>query len=147
MTFWYRRVFPVFWFGFLALFTIFALGLGGRNRPPPFVLLFPVVMAIYGYVLMRLLVFPLADQVFLEDKDVIVRRNGKEIRFGLRQILNVNSSLMTSPEHITLTLREPSKLGSDIVFCPIYRFHLFSRHPIAEELIAKSNGLEWPARQ
>jgi hypothetical protein len=142
MTFWYRRVFPVFWFGFLVLWTMFAMLLSGRDRPPLVVLFVPAFMALFGYFLMRRLVFPLADEVFLDEDEVIVRKNGKEIRFGVRQIMNVDSSMMTSPECITLTLREPSELGREIAFSPKYRFHLFSRHPIAEELIAKSNGVE-----
>jgi hypothetical protein len=145
MTFWYRRVFPVLWFGFLALWTLLATLLGWRDRPPVLVLLFPAFMALYGYFLMRWLVFPLADEVFLDEDEVIVRKNGKEIRFGVRGIINVNSSMMMSPERITLTLREPSELGREIAFCPKYRFHPFCRHPIAEELIAKSNGSEWTA--
>jgi hypothetical protein len=95
---------------------------------------------------MRWLVFPLADEVFLDEDEVIVRKNGKEIRFPVRQIMNVDSSMMTNPERITLMLREPSELGREIVFSPTHRFHLFSRHPIAEELIARSNGMEWTPR-
>ena len=143
MTFWYRRVFPILWFGFLALWTVFATLLSGRHPPLLFVLFFPTFMALFGYFLMRRLLFPLADEVFLDEDEVIVRKNGKEIRFGVRQILNVDSSMMTSPQYITLTLREPSELGREIMFCPKYRFLLFSRHPIADELIAKSNGLAW----
>jgi hypothetical protein len=143
LTFWYRRVFPVFWFGFLALWTMFATLWPGRGHPPLFVLFFPAVMALAGYLMMRRLLFPLADEVFLDGDEVIVRKNGKEIRFDVRQIINVDSSTLRSPQRITLTLRKPSELGREILFCPKYRFLLFSRHPTAEELIAKSNGLEW----
>ena len=146
MTLWHRRVFPIFWFGFLVLWTICALVLSGRDRPPVIIFLIPAIMAVFGYFLMRWLLFPLADEVFLDGDEVIVRKNGKEIRFPVRQIMNVDSSLMTSPERITLILRERSELGKEIVFAPTYRFHFFSRHPIAEELIAKSNGVEWVER-
>jgi hypothetical protein len=146
LTFWHRRVFPVFWFGFLVLWTILAMLLSGRDRPPVIVFLVPAVMAGFGCFLMRWLVFPIADEVYLDEDEVIVRKNGKEIRFPVRQIINVDSSMMTSPERITLTLRERSELGKEIVFSPSYRLHFFSRHPIAEELIAKSNGIEWTER-
>jgi hypothetical protein len=145
-TFWYRRVFPVFWFGFLLLWTVFALLLSGNERPPRIIFLIPGVMAIFGYFMIRWLVLPLADEVFLDGDEILVRKNGKKIRFSIRQILNVDSSMMTNPERITLTLREQSELGKEIAFSPTYRWHFFSRHPIAEELIAKSNGLVWKER-
>jgi hypothetical protein len=142
MTFWHRRVFPVFWFGFLTLWTVCAALLSRKAGPPLFVFFIPAVMAVFGYFLMRWLVFPLADEVFLDEDEMIVRKNGKEVRFPVRQIMNVDSSMMTNPERITLTLREPTELGREIVFSPTFRFHLFSRHPIAEELIARANGFE-----
>jgi hypothetical protein len=146
MTFWYQRIFPGFWFGFLILWTMLATIPSGRDRPPVIVFLIPVFMAFYGYFLMRWLVFPLADEVFLDQGEVIVRKGGKEIRFGVTHIINVNSSIMINPERITLTLREESELGREIVFCPKHRFHLFRVHPIAEELISKANGLPWIVR-
>lgn len=142
MTFWHRRAFPVFWFGFLALWSALAAPAIIKQGASIFILLMPLAMAAFGYLLMRWLIFPLADEVFLDNDDVIVRKDGKEARFPVRQIINVDSSVMVNPERITLTLREPCELGREIVFSPCFRFHLFSRHPIAEELIAKANGLE-----
>jgi hypothetical protein len=139
LTFWYARILPLVLFGFVGAWTLF-----WRERAPLIFFLFPGVMAVVLYFTIRLSVFPLADEVFLEEDEVIVRKNGKEIRFSVRQIMNVESSMRTNPERITLTLREDSELGREIVFSPPYRFfHFFSRHPIAQELIAKSNGIEW----
>jgi hypothetical protein len=142
MTIWHRRVFPFLLFGFLALWTSFAAPAIIKSGDSMFVLFIPVMLAIFGYFMMRWLVFPLADEVFLDGDTVLVRKDGTEARFPVRHIINVDSSMMTNPERITLTLREPCELGREIVFMPTYRFHFFSRHPIAEELIAKANGLE-----
>lgn len=90
---------------------------------------------------MRWLVFPLADQVFLDGDEVIVRKSGKEAHFPVGQIVNVDTSSLANPERITLTLRESCEFGREIAFIPAYHFHLFSLHPIAEELIARSHGL------
>ena len=51
-------------------------------------------MALSGYFLMRWLVFPLADEVFLDGDDVLVRQNDQEARFPIRNIINVDSSAM-----------------------------------------------------
>jgi len=99
-------------------------------------------MAVFGYFLMRLLVFPLADEVWLDDEDVIVRKSGKVVRFPVHQIINVESSVLVNPARITLTLRERCELGREISFCPPQRLRIFSRHPIAEELIARAHGLK-----
>ena len=107
-----------------------------------FVLIIPALLAIFGYLMMRWLVFPLADEVFLDGDMVLVRKDGIAARFPVRQIINVEASMMTNPERITLTLREPCELGREIVFTPTFRFHLFSRHPVTEELIGMANGLE-----
>lgn len=143
-TFWNRRVFPVLWFGFLALWSC-AAGYGVFHKGVPiFVLLVPAVMAVFGFLMMRWLVFPLADEVFLDGDEVIVRKGGREIRFPVRQIINVDSSVMTRPERITLLLREPCEWGREIVFTPTFHFRWFTRHPIAGELIARANGLPVP---
>jgi hypothetical protein len=142
MTFWHKRLFPAFWFGFLALWTSFAAPAIIKGGAPIFILFMPIGMAAFGYFLMRWLVFPLADEVFLDGDDLLVRKNDTEARIPVCQILNVDSSVMVNPERITLTLREPCAFGREIIFSPTYRFHFFSRHPIAEELIARAHGLE-----
>ena len=142
MTFWHKRVFPAVSVGFLALWTSLAVPAIIKGGMPVFALLIPIGLAVFGYFFMRWLVFPLADEVFLDGDDLLVRKNDLEARIPVRQIINVDSSMMTNPERITLSLREPCVFGHEIIFSPIHRFHLFSRHPIAEELIARANGLE-----
>jgi hypothetical protein len=54
MTFFCRRVFPVIWFGFLALFIavpLFSFSNAGRSTAPPLLFFIaPVLMMIIGYV-------------------------------------------------------------------------------------------------
>lgn len=147
MTFWHKRAFPAFWFGFLALFICLAVPTIIKGGAPVFILIVPVMLAIFGYGLLRWLVFPLADEVFLDEDDVIVRKGDVTARFPIRQIINVDSSIMTNPQRITLTLREPCALGREIIFSPptSFRFFSVSRHPIAQELIARIHGLDGPA--
>src|SRR5437763_1307724 len=122
LTWWFKRAFPIYMFRFLALFELIAIlgALAQQPVPVPF-LLVPVVMAVFGYLMMRWLVFPLVDEVYLADDEVIVRNRGEETSFPVTNIINVESSRMTSPERITLTLREPCSFGQEIAFCPPFR--------------------------
>ena len=65
LTFFYKRVFPVMWFGFLAVFFLTALmkGLAANSISNLPFLIVPVVMAIIGYQFMKRMAFDLADEV------------------------------------------------------------------------------------
>ena len=65
MTFFYKRVFPIIWFGFLAAFFVIAL-VNGRTDPVSHLpnLIIPAVMTIIGYRFMKKMAFNLVDEVF-----------------------------------------------------------------------------------
>jgi hypothetical protein len=105
-TFVYKRVFPIFWFGFLAIFSCLAFHETWMEHISVFVLLAPIAMAAFGYFLMRALVFDLVDEVHFDGKEFIVRNGGVEDRFDVASVINVDLS-ETNPERITLTLSEP----------------------------------------
>lgn len=97
----------------------------------------PLVMAVFGYVLFRKLVFDLVDEVW-DDQDALVVKNADiEERIALKNIINVGFSTMTNPERVTLALREPSRFGKEITFSPPRRFFAFARSPIINELIER----------
>src|SRR5262252_2570863 len=60
MTFFYKRVFPVIWFGFLLL--LFAFGLFSTS-PDILFLIVLLLMAVFGYWFMKKVMFNLADGV------------------------------------------------------------------------------------
>jgi hypothetical protein len=146
-TFFYKRVFPVLWFGFLVLFVVIALG-SGRSRqnadPLPF-LITPGVMAVFGFVLMRKLVFDLVDGVWLEGDNLLIKRRGESSRVPLRDVINVNASTMTNPRRITLMLRtESARWGKEITFMPNSPRGIFSgfkMDPVAADLIRRIDAL------
>jgi hypothetical protein len=140
-TWWHKRAFPVFWFGLIGLFTVFWFVPVMRREVPAPTLLIPLVMAVFGYVLMRMLVFDLADEVWLEDDELIVRNRGEEERIAIDNIINVEGSQFQNPEHITLTLREPCRFGREIVFSPPRRWWPFGRHPLTRELMERVHRL------
>jgi hypothetical protein len=137
-TLFYKRVFPLLWFGFIAVFVLTNLFASRRSSSEftPF-LVTPVVMAISGYVLFRKLLFDLVDEVWDDQDALVVKNAGDEERIALKDIINVGFSTMTNPERVTLTLREPSRFGKEITFSPPRRFLTFARSPIINELIER----------
>ncbi len=140
-TFFYKRIFPVLWFGFLAIFVLTAYLPGRRTHLEAMpMLIVPVVMAIIGYTLFRRLLFDLVDEVWDDGDALIVRNDGTEQRVALRNIINIGYSSLTNPERVTLTLRDGGTFGKEITFMPMPRpfsFRWLSRNPIIDELIER----------
>ena len=139
LTYFYKRIFPAVWFGFLALFVaifVVASAAAGHWPPLPFVLA-PAVIAVFGYVLMKRLVFDLVDEV-LDDNDALIIKNGREQeRVELRDIVNVGFAQFVNPPRVTLWLREPGLFGSQVSFCAPIRLSWFATCPIVEELVQR----------
>ena len=137
MTFFYKRVFPVIWFSFLAAF--FLIGLVKSRAGDPISnlpsLIIPVVMAIIGYQIMKKMSFNLVDQVFDLGDALLVRNGGQEERIALADIKNVNFFPYMSPPQVTFSLRRPSVFGDTIVFCAPARLMPLSPSPTIEKLI------------
>lgn len=146
-TFFFKRVFPAFWFGFLALWTVAWAGsaVATHNMKMLAVLPGPLIMALFGYALFKWLLFGLVDEVWLEGDQLLVRNRGEQSHVPLANIINVNASVMVSPPRITLSLRQASAaLGKDISFMPIGRTSLlaaFKPSPVAADLIQRIDAL------
>src|SRR5882757_1486191 len=138
-TFFYKRVFPVMWFGFLLIFL--AVGLYGtvtsRNATPLPFLIVPAFMVVVGFVMMKKLIFDLVDEVLDAGDALIVRNGNREERIGLSEIMNVNYSPMVNPPRVTLSLRKPSAFGEAVTFCAPVRFVPFSTSPVIDDLIRR----------
>jgi hypothetical protein len=136
-TFFNKRVFPVIWFGFLAIFFVMVPLLGKRTgrTPPAGFFIMPIFMAAFGYFLMKKLVFDLADEVLDEGDSLVVRFGSEQERIPLSEIMNVSYSTMTNPARATLTLRTPGRFGKQITFSPPQRFLPFAKSPMIEDLI------------
>jgi hypothetical protein len=142
MTFFYKRVFPIIWFGFLALFMgiPFAKSLfgGSVSGPPIEVFIVPAIMMVVGYFMMKKFVFDLVDEV-LDAGDALLIRNGHlEDRIALADITNVGYAQFMNPPRVTLSLRNPGVFGDRVSFCaPVSLMPTFSTSPIVDELIRR----------
>ena len=135
---WVKKIFPLLWFGFLALFLVMTL-VSGAYRQAPVVLIAPLAMTVFGYFLMKHLVWDLADAVFDGGDFLLVQKGDREERVPLANIMNVSASVAMNPPRITLRLVRPGKFGGEIAFSPVRTFTLnpFAKNPVAEDLMLR----------
>lgn len=137
-TFFYKKIFPIFWFGFLAFF-IFQTVSNGAFQKSPISLVVPCLMAIFGFVIFKKLLWELADEVYDDGDYLLVRNNGQEEMLRLSDIMNVSATTNMNPPRITLRLIESGKFGAEVSFFPTTAFTLnpFAKNPVAEDLIVR----------
>ena len=135
-TFFYKWIFPLTWFGFLAFAAVSALSGNLAAGQSPLTLLFIPVMAVVGYFIMRALIFDLVDEVWDDGNTLLVRNRGTEERIALADIKNVNYA-PTSPPRVTLSLRRPGSFGDAVTFCAPLKFVPLARSPVIEDLIER----------
>ena len=140
-TFFLKRVLPALVFGVLALGIAAPLlltrGHGGALPWPALVA--PLALAVIFYLLLKRLVFDLADEV-TDEGDALAVRFGEEVeRVPLGEIINVSYSGVTNPPRITLTLRNAGRFGREITFSPPQGFlsPLFRPNPLVGDLIER----------
>jgi len=140
MTFAYKWLFPILWFGILLVVLVFG-GLvvmrGGHFQAESMFFIVPIAMLGFGYWLMRKLVFDLVDEVLDTGDALIVRNRGREERVALANITNVSYSPFINPPRVTLSLRQPSLFGTKVTFCAPVRFMPFTTSPVVDELIER----------
>lgn len=96
----------------------------------------PCIMMIFGYLLMKFLIFDLADEVYDGGEYLLFRFGKNEERIEFSNIKHLNF-MQTNPRRITLTLRTPCRRGEKVSFSPTQELTLnpFSGNPIADDLI------------
>jgi hypothetical protein len=138
MTFFYKRIFPFAWFGFLLVFAAIAtLSSGATNPSLPLFLIGPAAMTIVGYFIMKKLVFDLVDEVIDAGDALLIKNGTQQEHIALSDITNVNYSPLVNPPRVTLSLRRPSSFGDKVTFCAPVRFIPFTTSPIIDDLIER----------
>ncbi len=133
-----KRIFPLLWFGFLACFMVAAVLSGAYKQDLGFMVM-PCLMAVFGFFIMKKLVWDLVDEVYDGGDFLLVKNRGEEDRVLLSNIMNVSVSTNMNPPRITLRLVVPGRFGGEVSFSPASSFTLnpFARNPIAEDLIVR----------
>jgi hypothetical protein len=137
-TFIYKRLFPILWFGFIAVFLAVAL-FSGAGQSDLLFLFVALGMGVFGFFLFRRLVWDLADEVLDAGDHLLVKRRGTEERIPISNIMNVSVSSYVNPIRVSLRLVKPGKLGSEVAFTPQAPFTLnpFAKNRVAEDLIVR----------
>ena len=137
-TYFSKRVFPFLWFGFLGFFVLVTLS-SGNVAQDPMSLGIPLIMAVFGFFIMRLLVWDLVDEVYDCGSFLLVRNRDEEDSIPLANVMNVSVSTNQRPPRITLRLVNPCKFGTEIAFSPLTPFTLnpFAKNQVAEDLILR----------
>ena len=139
-TVFHKKVFPAIWFGFLAVFAIVSLvGMIGNDDPTLLLfLVIPSVMAVFGFFLMKNLVWGLADEVYDCGDSLLVRVRDEE-EIALSNVMNVSASTFINPPRVTLKLVTPSRFGTEVAFSPVagLTFNPFAKNEVIEDLIVR----------
>lgn len=99
----------------------------------------PIVMAAFGYVLMKKILWDLADEVYDCGDTLLIKNGGKEDTVALSNIMNVSASTFMNPPRVTLGLVTPSTFGSEVAFSPVvgFTFNPFAKNQVTEDLIVR----------
>ena len=135
-TFYFKKLFPSIWFGFLAFFLVTSVASGAPNESLMF-LVVPIFMAIFGFFFFKKILWDLADEVYDEGKSLLFRKSGKEQRVLLKDIINISYAQMSSPERVVLQVRSEGAIGKELAFNPPMRLNLFSKNPVITTLIER----------
>ncbi len=131
------------WFGILGIVIAVSIVTTRQARDPAPMAIFivPLIMMVFGYLLMKKLIFDLADEVWEGGDFLKIRFGDNEERIPFSNIANINYMMM-NPPRATLLLRNPCRFGKEIAFCPLTTFADFKtslnfRNTIIEDLVHK----------
>jgi hypothetical protein len=136
-TFFYKRVFPVFWFGIIGVIFLTGLKTGSDTESGIMFLVIPILMTVLGYLMMKQMIFDLVDEAWDAGDYLIFKNKDVEETVRLDNIMNVGGSVLVNPQRVTLTLRTPGRLGKEITFSPPASINPFKKSPIVDELIQR----------
>ncbi|MDD5712126.1 MAG: hypothetical protein PHY31_05115 [Smithellaceae bacterium] len=133
----YKKLFPVIWYAMIAFFLVvpFLPNDCKEKTPDPAFFIGPIIMAVVGFVVMKLLIFDLIDEVYDEGDSLLFRNSGREVRVYLRDIKNISYQSFVNPPRVTVSVRNATALGSDLTFTPPMKFNPFRKDSSIMELI------------
>ncbi|MDB6075910.1 MAG: hypothetical protein JWO89_3550 [Verrucomicrobiaceae bacterium] len=126
-TFFLRRVFPVIWFGLLALGLIQVCFMKLKPHQSPTLLLVALLgMAVFSYFVMRVTLSGLVNEVYDFGDTLLVKNGGIAVQIPLRNVSHITFCSSSKPDRITLELAVPCELGKKIAFIPTPKGRLSS---------------------
>ena len=137
-TTYYKRVLPALLFAAPLLFLFLALFVM-PVRPPLLTLLPPLLLVPFFYLLMRKLIWDLADEVWDGGDHLVVKIGDQSESVPLSNIMNVSASTLVNPPRVTLRLVNAGRFGKEISFSPPRNSFLnpFARSAVVDDLIER----------
>jgi hypothetical protein len=138
----YKRFFPILWFGVPAAIVIIGV-VGGltkgfpRQVLPVFVII-PTVFTVVGLLLRRLFA-DLLDEVDDGGDYLVFKNRDEQEQVPLTNIMNVGFTMPSNPPRVTLRLAKPCRFGLEVSFMPPRQsmFNPFVRNPMIDDLIVR----------
>ena len=139
LTFFYKRVFPIFWFGFLTLFMIgpTAVAWSSGQSPQPMFFIMPIIHDGGRLCHHEKDGVQSRRQVFDVGDALLVKNGSLQEQIPLADITNISYAQMMNPPQVTLSLRQPTSLGDKVTFCAPTRFIPFATSPVIDDLIKR----------
>ena len=97
----------------------------------------PIVMMVFGFVIMKRFIWDLADEVLDGGDHLLVRKGGLEQKIYLNDIVNIEHMGMSSPPRVTIMCRTPGPLGTEVAFTAPISFNPFAKPPLVRDLIER----------
>lgn len=133
-SFWLKWAFPLAWFGAALYFPIWHIVLGDIR---PEVLIVPIGLIIVGLLIMKFVIWNLADEVH-DGGDYLLFRNGSsKQKVWFQDIEDVNYNGILSPPRVTVTSRKSGPLGKKLHFQGPLTFNPFAKPPLIQDLFAR----------
>jgi hypothetical protein len=146
LTFFYKRVFPICWFGFVVVFAGVMTSVAQKgNAPVAAILLGPVILAVVGTFIMKFLLWKNVDEVWDAGDSLLVRDRDEEELIPLSDVRSITWSRWSNPESITLSLAVGSRFGDRVTFMLPHRWMPTGRHPVVTELLDRVEQARRPA--
>ena len=133
----YKRVLPAIWFGLFGLFFFGSLVAVIRDGSGFGFLLVLLGVGTFGFIIMKIFVWDLVDEVWDDGNSLVVKNKGREARIDLLNIININHTSFANPPSVSLTLRSPCEFGRIVKFSPPRRLLGFGEHPVVTELVQR----------
>ncbi|HEY0940837.1 MAG TPA: hypothetical protein VGE08_12120 [Steroidobacter sp.] len=138
-TVFYKRLFPLLWFGFAGFVSVMALRDGLVQKGQWMFLVMPILVGLIGFVIMRQVLWDLVDEVHDGGDYLLIRKGDEQERVPLKNIMNVSATTHINPPRVTLRLVTPGKFGTEVTFTPARKtsFSFSTKNPIVDDLIVR----------
>lgn len=117
-TLFYKRIFPSLVFVLIGAMSVIVLVTSVREINA-WDLLSPLFAMLGFWLIARVSLWDLMDEVYVQGDALVVRNGGEEETVSLANIMNISMTNVTTPPRVTIWLVTPCRFGQQVVFIPV----------------------------